>query len=150
MSYMEDLIQKFKQHKYKMTPQRRAIIEIVANCTSQHPTAEQIHERVLQRMPDISLATVYNTLRELVALDQVYELNMGFGMRHYELSHTEHAHLVCLQCGKIQDKHGDFERLVSLFQSDNGFRPVRHDVTIYGYCSDCTHSPAITPSTACS
>ena len=92
---------------------------------------------MLARMPDTSLATVYNTLRELVAIGQVYELNLGHGMRQYELSRAEHAHLVCLSCGRIADVEGDFRQLESLFSDCNGFRPVRHQVTIFGHCSAC-------------
>ena len=137
MERLDELVRDFKQHGYKMTPQRRAIIEIVSGCTSVHPTAEQIHARMLERMPDTSLATVYNTLRELVAIGQVYELNLGHGVRRYELSRKEHAHLVCLQCGKIRDVQGDLAQVAALFDDHDGFRPVRHDVTILGYCSDC-------------
>ena len=140
MEYLQELVWRFKQHGYKMTPQRRAIIEIIADCTI-HPTAEQIHEKVLQRMPDTSLATVYNTLRELVSIEQVYELNLGHGVRRYELSRYEHAHLVCLQCGKIEDAPGNFDHLASLFQELDGFRPIRHEVTILGYCSACCVQP---------
>jgi len=137
MERLQELIQEFKQHGYKMTPQRRAIIEIITGCVSVHPTAEQIHERMLERMPDTSLATVYNTLRELVAIGQVYELNLGHGVRQYELSRDEHAHLVCLNCGKIADVKGDFRQLASLFPDCNGFHPVRHQVTIFGLCASC-------------
>jgi Fur family ferric uptake transcriptional regulator len=140
MKNLKQLIKKFKQHGYKMTPQRRAIIEIIVGCTSEHPTADQIHERVLERMPDTSLATVYNTLRELVAIDQVYELNFGHGVRRYELSRTEHAHQICLQCDKIVDVPGDFDQLAALFADHDEFQPVRHDVTILGYCAECSKS----------
>ena len=140
MDRLQELICEFKQHGYKMTPQRRAIIEIIVGCVSVHPTAEQIHERMLAKMPDTSLATVYNTLRELVAIGQVYELNLGHGVRQYELSRSEHAHLVCLDCGKIEDVKGDFHQLGSLFSDHNGFRPVRHQVTIFGHCSACQES----------
>jgi len=138
MERLQELVQEFKQHGYKMTPQRRAIIEIIAGCTSAHPTAEQIHARMLGRMPDTSLATVYNTLRELVAIGQVYELNLGHGVRQYELSRKEHAHLVCLRCGKILDVLADLGQVALLLPEHNGFRPVRHDVTVFGYCSECT------------
>jgi Fe2+ or Zn2+ uptake regulation protein len=91
-------------------------------------------------MPDTSLATVYNTLRELVSIDQVYELNFGHGVRRYELSRSEHAHQVCLGCNKITDIPGDFDQLAILFADQDGFRPVRHDVTILGYCFECAKS----------
>ena len=47
----EELVRKFKRHGYKMTPQRRAILEEIA-VPGAHPTAEQIHESVRQSMPD--------------------------------------------------------------------------------------------------
>ena len=137
MQELKKLIQEFKQHGYKMTPQRRAIIQVIVDHASYHPTAEQIHERVAARMPDVSLATVYNTLRELVAIGQVYELHLGQGMRRYELSRTEHAHLVCLNCDMVKDVHSDFTQIESMLQHGNGFHPVRHAITVFGYCAAC-------------
>jgi len=140
MKRCKELVRKFKQHGYKMTPQRRVILEAIVSSTS-HPTAEEIYEVVRQRMPDTSLATVYNTLRELVAIKEAFELDLGRGVRHYEISDGEHAHLVCLNCERIQDIRGDFAQLHSLFQHGNGFHPVRYVVTIHGYCSACAVSP---------
>jgi Fe2+ or Zn2+ uptake regulation protein len=137
MPERQQLVHQFKEHGYKMTPQRRAIIDVIVGCTAQHPTAEQIHARVSARMPDISLATVYNTLREMVSMGQVYELNVGQGTRHYELSRASHAHLVCTQCGNIWDIPGDFGQLAAMFRHNHGFHAVRHDVTIYGTCATC-------------
>ena len=135
MSRLEKLVQKFKEHGYKMTPQRRAILEALTGDTS-HPTAEQIYELVRERMPDISLATIYNTLRELAQMRELCELDLGHGVRHYEISDEDHAHRVCLICGRIEDVPGDFEKVKLLFQWGDGFHPMRYAVTIYGYCAD--------------
>jgi Fe2+ or Zn2+ uptake regulation protein len=132
----EDLVRKFKRHGYKMTPQRRAILAAIA-VSQGHPTAEQIHEAVRLRMPDTSLATVYNTLRELVSVHEVRELDLGHGVRRYEIAEGEHAHLVCLNCQCIVDMPADFGPLRTMVAEHNGFRPVRYDVTIYGYCDEC-------------
>jgi len=139
MSRFEELVQRFRQHGYKMTPQRRAILEALTGNTP-HPTAEQIYETVREGMPDISLATVYNTLRELAEMQELCELDLGHGVRHYEISREDHAHRVCLMCGRIEDVPADFERVKSLFQCGDGFRPVRYAVTIYGYCADYVSS----------
>ena len=133
----EELIRKFKRHGYKMTPQRRAILEALILSTPEHPTAEQIHEAVLQRMPDTSLATVYNTLRELVAVHEVHELDLGQGVRRYEIVQHEHAHLVCINCQCVRDLSADFSKLRDLLRQHNGFHPVRYDVIVYGYCDEC-------------
>jgi Fe2+ or Zn2+ uptake regulation protein len=140
MPELKKLVQKFKQHGYKMTPQRWAILEVLTGDTS-HPTAEQIHETVRKRMPDISLATVYNTLRELAEMQELCELDLGHGVRHYEISRGDHAHRVCLMCGRIEDISGDFEKVKSLFPFSDGFRPVRYAVTIYGYCAEYVPPP---------
>jgi Fur family transcriptional regulator, stress-responsive regulator len=132
----EDLVRKFKRHGYKMTPQRRAILEAIA-MPGAHPTAEQIHESVRQSMPDTSLATVYNMLRELLAIQEVYELDLGHGVRRYEIAEEEHAHLVCLNCQCIRDMPADFDHLKAMVAEHDGFRPVRYDVTVYGYCDEC-------------
>ena len=139
MSRLKRLVQRFRQHGYKMTPQRRAILEVLTGDTS-HPTAEQIHETVRERMPDISLATVYNTLRELAEMEELYGLDLGHGVRHYEISKGDHAHRVCLICGRIENVPGDFEKAKSLFECSEGFHPGRYAVTIYGYCTDCVSS----------
>jgi Fe2+ or Zn2+ uptake regulation protein len=133
----EELVHKFKRHGYKMTPQRRAILEELTVATPDHPTAEKIHEAVLQRMPDTSLATVYNTLRELVAVHEVHELDLGQGVRRYEIVDCEHAHLVCINCQCVQDLQADFGQLRGLLTQHNGFHPIRYDVTVYGYCDEC-------------
>lgn len=137
MTRYEELIEKFKERGYKMTPQRRAILRAIVG-PPPHPTAEQIYEAVRDRMPDTSLATVYNTLRELVAIGEAQELELGHGVRRYEIAPQEHAHVVCVQCGCVWDMDGDFSALRLLFPSGGGFSPLRYTVTIYGRCSDCS------------
>ena len=139
MSRLEELLQAFKQHSYKMTPQRRAILQALTG-DPRHPTAEQIHGLVKERMPDTSLATVYNTLHELVEMEELCELDTGHRGRYYEISREDHAHRVCLGCGRIGDVPGDFKKVKTLFEYGEDFCPVRYAVTIYGHCADCVAS----------
>ena len=131
-----ELVQKFKTHGYKMTPQRRAIIETTTGSLS-HLSAEEIHQIVSKRMPDIALATVYNTLRELVAIGAAREMNLSNDARRYEFSQDMHSHFVCLVCGKIQDVQTDQHKLASLFKLNSGNYAIRYEATIYGYCPNC-------------
>ena len=131
-----ELVRKFRTHGYKMTPQRRAIIETTSNSVG-HPTAEEIHQIVLKHMPDISLATVYNTLRELVVMGAAYEMNLCNEARRYEFSQEMHSHFVCQRCGKIQDVPTHSNGLASHFELDSGSQATRYDIAIYGYCADC-------------
>jgi len=134
-----ELLDQFRQHGYRITPQRRAILRVLADSAC-HLTAEQIHERVSQSAPDVSLATVYNTLRELVAVGQLYELDLGLGVRCYEFASQEHGHLVCSKCGKVEDVLGNTEELAALFPISDGFCPTTYSLVIHGYCSQCVQS----------
>ena len=134
-----ELVHTFRQHGYKITSQRRAILQVLADSAG-HLTAEELHERVLRQAPDISVATVYNTIRELVAIGQLYELDLGLNRRCYETTHQGHAHLVCSRCGRIKDVSGDTETLESMFPITDGFCPTRYCLVIYGHCSDCVQS----------
>lgn len=135
MSSLEKIIRRFKEQGYKMTPQRRAILEVLTDGTS-HLTAEQLYNLVKEHIPGISLATVYNTLRELTAIQELRELDLGQGERHFEIRREEHAHQVCLTCGRIRDVPVDLEQLQSLLQPNRDFVPSQCAVTIYGHCSD--------------
>jgi len=139
MPRLEELVRKFKKHGYKMTPQRRAILEALTG-SAHHPTAEQIHGLVREHMPDISLATVYNTLHDLIDMEELFELDVGDRVRRYDIARGDHAHQVCRKCGRIEDVSGDFEELKSLFRHTEGFVPVDYTVTIYGYCANCVSS----------
>ena len=131
-----DICMQFKTRGRRVTPQRRAIVRILLENHS-HPTAEQIFTRVHREMPDISPATVYNTLRELVEMDVLLELELGLGERRYDVTTTDHAHLVCLVCGSVNDVSYDFAALELPSGHEHGFQVVNRCVTYFGYCPDC-------------
>ncbi|HEC34764.1 MAG TPA: transcriptional repressor, partial [Chloroflexi bacterium] len=100
-----------------------------------HPTAEQILTRVRGVMPDISHATVYNTLHELVEIGALLELDLGLGERRYDVNTTDHAHLVCLGCGRVEDVPYDCGMLPP--EHAHGFRVIDCCVVFRGYCPAC-------------
>lgn len=121
-----------------MTPQRRAIIQVLLDNGS-HPTAEQILTRVRQEMPSISAATVYNTLHELVEMDLLLELDLGLGLgeRRYDTLTETHDHLVCLECGRVEDVPRYPETSCSTPKQDHGFQVTGCRLTYTGYCPEC-------------
>ena len=86
-----------------MTPQRRVVAEVLVG-DHVHLTAEEIHDLAQGRLPEISRATVYNTLNELVAMDEVLEVDVVNGPKRYDPNvSVEHDHLVCDSCHAIRD-----------------------------------------------
>lgn len=134
---LEHLCEQLKAQGRRVTPQRRAIIQALLEDDA-HPTADQIFTRVRQVMPDISQATVYNTLRELVEMDVLHELNLGLGERHYDFAAANHAHLVCLGCGRVEDALCDCSTLTLSLEQAHGFHVLDCNVIFRGYCPACT------------
>lgn len=141
MFTVEELCVKLRQDKKKVTPQRRLIYMALENKTS-HPTADEIWEEVKVIVPDISLATVYKTLRELVKDNYLLEIRHNNDINRNDSSrfdpHTEpHSHLLCLKCNKLVDVSQTFGDLALSADNQQGFKVVKNEVIFYGYCLDC-------------
>jgi Fur family ferric uptake transcriptional regulator len=104
-----------------------------------HMTADEVHGLAQQRLPEISLATVYNTLNELVSMGEVIEVSAGFGPKRYDPnSMTRHQHLVCVLCGTIRDVYPDGEMHLRLPpRQKHGFKLSDIQVVFRGLCRDC-------------
>ena len=138
MNTIDFMYAQFKAHGYRVTPQRRAILQVL-DAERCHPTAEQIYAQVKLAMPDMSPATVYNTVRELVKMGVLLELDLGTGERHYDVCTSPHAHLLCVQCGRIEDVFLDSYATLSPEQSQ-GFQVLDTRITFRGHCPDCALS----------
>lgn len=136
MSPVNRLCAQLRARGRRVTPQRRAIIQVLLEDCS-HPTAEQVFVHVRRAMPDISRATVYNTLHELVEIGTLQELDLGLGKRSYDVTTAYHAHLVCLRCGRVEDVPCDPERLVLAPEHAHGFQLMDCNVVFRGYCPVC-------------
>ena len=139
-SSVDGLCAQLRARGRRVTPQRRAIIRALLEGDGAHLTAEQVLTHVRGGMPDVSPATVYNTLHELVEMGMQQELDLGFGERHYDVLTTDHAHLVCLGCRRVEDV--PYERGVLALSPEHayGFQIVDCSVVFRGYCPACALS----------
>ena len=112
-----------------------------------HLSAEAIHAAALEMLPEISLATVYNTLNELVAMGEVLEVSAGAGPKRYDPNVTvAHQHLVCTSCGALWDVFSATADLDQLGSEElHGFVLTGVEITFQGLCPSC--SRANTPAT---
>lgn len=136
------LIDRLKKGGFKVTPQRQEIIDCFGY-GGRHYSAEEIHRKVRDRFPNISLDTVYRNLNTLRDLGIIEALNFDDGKCRYELAaeNTHHHHLVCLKCGGSEEV--DFCPLKFLdakLLREKKFRVQRHSFEIYGYCSRCSEA----------
>ncbi len=137
MPSAEMLIELFRQSRRKITPQRRAIVDVLAQGMS-HPTAEEIYQRAAITIPDMSRATVYNTLHELVQLGGLIETyESGEGCMRYDANLGPHHHLFCVRCHTLTDIHHDFADVALPAEKAAGYQVARHQITFYGLCPTC-------------
>jgi Fe2+ or Zn2+ uptake regulation protein len=137
MSSVKGVCAKLRNEGRRVTPQRRVIVRVLLEDGS-HLTADQVLKRARRELPDISPATVYNTLHELAELGIVQELDLGLGLdeRRYDIDTVEHDHLVCLRCGRVEDVPRR-DGLASSLGQDHDFEVVDRRVIYLGYCPAC-------------
>ncbi len=87
---------------FRLTHQRLEVVREVAS-TDAHPDADWVFRRVRERVPTISLDTVYRTLGTLADLGLVNRVAGVSGAARYDANTTQHHHFVCTQCGLIRD-----------------------------------------------
>jgi len=136
----EQLVAKLKARGYRATPQRVALLKIIAASTS-HPTATQMYEQMRQQFPTTTLATVYKTLALLKETGEILELEFSGAENRYDGNKPyPHPHLICVQCKQITDPTIDLlDQVPARVSRSTGYKIVGHRFDIYGICPQCQH-----------
>jgi Fur family transcriptional regulator, stress-responsive regulator len=124
----------------RVTPQRLVIHDALSRL-GRHASAEQVHEAVAQRVPGISLPTVYATLDLLEQLGLVRRVHTGGSAVLYDPRTDAHQHAVCRSCGAVADLDApvDASRAVGAARRA-GFVPDGASTVITGLCAECSRS----------
>ncbi|MFG2908885.1 Fur family transcriptional regulator [Kitasatospora sp. NPDC048286] len=135
---MSDLLERLRGRGWRLTSQRRVVAEVLDG-EHVHLTADEVHARAAERLPEISRATVYNTLGELVTLGEVVEVATdGRAKRYDPNAHRPHQHLICTGCGAIRDVQPQGNPLADLPAEQRfGFAVSQAEVTYRGLCPTC-------------
>jgi Fe2+ or Zn2+ uptake regulation protein len=123
--------------KPKLTPQREAVYQVIQE-RDDHPTASDIFEAARRRLPSISYATVYNSLRYLKEAGLVLEISFGDSASRYDRETHRHDHAICNDCGKLVDFDlPDTAKLMQAAARKSHFKPQSVHLTLRGHCPDC-------------
>jgi len=121
-----------------LTGQRRLIFSRLAEARD-HPTAEQLHERVHSELPRLSLATVYKTLHLFAELGLARAVATPDGRARFDAPHERHHHLRCVRCGvlvDVLDARLDIA-VPAEVESRTGFEITDSEVLLAGVCPAC-------------
>jgi len=127
-----------RQHGFKLTPQRRAVIGAIA-ASPDHLTPTDIYRKVLQGHPATGLTTIYRTLEILARLELICELHAGGSVRSYTIGAPEHHHhIICTGCGAVVDFSGHhLSQLEARLSRETGFEIEGHLLEFTGRCRNC-------------
>lgn len=134
---MDNITNVFKERKLKLTPQRIAVYKYLKS-TYDHPSAETIYKALQEEYPTMSLATVYKALKTLVEVGLIQEINVGEGNFRYDGFTSNHAHIQCVSCNKVEDLR-DFntDSLNDEVKMLTNYKSLSHKIYFYGLCKEC-------------
>jgi Fe2+ or Zn2+ uptake regulation protein len=132
----KELGERLRAHRFRLTPQRAAVYWAVTELG--HASPRQIHERVRQTHPMLSLNTVYAALDTLERVGQILGLTGPEGSLLYEATAPSHHHFHCFSCRRVLDIQEPALDEIPLPAFTRGqFTVTRRRVEFYGYCPRC-------------
>lgn len=131
----EEIKQLLKQQGFSATKTRMAVLDVLLKI---QPASMR---QLVSALPHMDRATVYRTIDLFLDLNVAKKVYTGFKYR-IELGddfQEHHHHLTCLRCNTVIDVHTpEIEYAIEQTAANNGFRPIRHDLEIIGYCANCS------------
>jgi Fe2+ or Zn2+ uptake regulation protein len=131
------LAQQLRDRGQRVTSQRLVIHRALREL-DRHATADQVLAAVRDRLPGVSLPTVYATLELFEQLGVVRRVSSASGPALYDPRPEPHHHLVCTRCGRVEDVEAQLDLSAAHRAAQrHGFRPAHSEVVISGLCASC-------------
>jgi Fe2+ or Zn2+ uptake regulation protein len=131
-----------KESGLKATFQRMNILESIAS--HGHMSIDSIYEEVVKIHPSLSLATVYKNIILMVENSVLTEVSIEGQKAKYELLKVDHIHLVCTECGEVEDRphNVNADALFISMTNEENFSLSKQQINLYGVCSHCKEAIA--------
>jgi Fur family peroxide stress response transcriptional regulator len=135
---MDQMVSKLRGHKFRITPQRLAILRVLA-ASERHPSVEMVYDTVRREFPTTSIATIYKTVHLLKQINEVLELAFPDGSNRYDGNKPfPHPHVICVRCRKIIDPDLDsLKDMKDEVTDETGFEILNYRLDFFGICKEC-------------
>lgn len=143
LAYSKDVFyERLKEKGFKLTPQRKIIIDSLISHNKKHITIEELYAHVIRKTKNIGLTTVYRSVQLFCNLNLIEKIHLDDGAVRYELidgnNLHRHHHLICNNCGKIVEVKEDLmDSIEKIFEENYDFFVSNHQANFYGICSSC-------------
>ena len=126
---------------FRLTRQRLAIREVLCH-TDAHPDADWVHQQVRQKLPSISMGTVYRNLAQMAEAGIIRQVRCAEGASRWDGRTDRHCHVICSRCGRVADIElpNVLEELERAAARESGFRIVGQSLCLAGICPQCQTS----------
>ncbi len=127
----------------RMTPQRKKVLSLFEEIGSGiHLSAEEVHSKLTISGEKVSLATIYRTLRLLVKMTFLNELDLSEGGNRFELlshDHPDHHHLICIRCGRTEEfENNNVINAGKAAAKNFGFKLLESSLNVRALCPKCS------------
>ena len=139
---MTDYATLLKENDLKATFQRMNMLESIEK--HGHMSIEAIYDEVVKGHPSLSLATVYKNIILMVENGVLVEVPIEGKKAKYELHKDDHIHLVCTECGEVEDKPlmQETDSFLSKLTNKEHFKLTKQQINLYGVCEYCQEKVA--------
>lgn len=137
---LTDIIDKLKSNGYKVTEQRKAILQVLSSNQNNLISVEKLFNKSKEIYHKTNMSTVYRNLEILEKLSLVYKFTTEDGLALYKLvcaNEHHHHHIICKGCGKTEIIDFCPMNTFRKLSKDKNFSLTDHKLELYGYCIDC-------------
>ena len=134
----DTLATQLNQHGYKLTRQRKAVVEVMTLANTRL-TAAEVFAKAQRECPDLGLTTVYRTLEILEQLGTIRRVHLEDGCEAFAPTAIEHGHyLICANCQTTIEFEGcDLTAMLDRLAAQTGFAIDQHWLELVGRCPKC-------------
>ena len=126
----------------RMTQQRKEILDVLKKIDT-HPTADEIYDRVKQKLPRISLGTVYRNLEVLSEIGEIQTLELSGSLKRFDWDPQKHYHIRCVRCDRVENAPlAPMNQLENKLYQSTVFEIIGHNLEFIGLCPECTEKTA--------
>jgi Fe2+ or Zn2+ uptake regulation protein len=133
----DELAELLRERGLRATSQRVVMHRLLRD-RNRHLSAEELLSEASERLPGVSLPTVYATLELFEQLGIVRRVNGGGGTLLWDTRADAHHHMICRRCGRIEDLEAPLDLGRARHSAARaGFQPDRAEVVVSGLCANC-------------
>jgi Fur family transcriptional regulator, ferric uptake regulator len=140
----ESLKAELNERGWRLTPQREIILKVFQNLDSgKHLSAEDLYNFLQADGQDISLSTIYRTVKMMSRMGILRELELAEGHKHYEINQPfhHHHHLICVRCNQTTEfKNDSVLKIGDKLTKKEGYHLLDCQLTIHAVCPSCQRS----------